>query len=44
MPTDGQRHSNVAVYTATGLAAGNHTIVVTKLSGQYATLDGFIGH
>ena len=33
--------SNVAVYTATGLTPGNHTIVVTKLSGTYTTLDGF---
>ena len=41
LPSDGQRHSNVAVYTVTGLAAGNHTIVVTKLSGTYTTLDGF---
>ncbi len=41
LPTDGQRHSNVAVYTATGLTPGNHTIVVTKLSGTYTTLDGF---
>ena len=41
LPSDGQRHSNVAVYTATRLASGNHTIVVTKLSGTYTTLDGF---
>jgi Carbohydrate esterase 2 N-terminal len=41
LPSDGQRHSNVAVYTAAGLASGNHTIVVTKLSGTYTTLDGF---
>ena len=41
LPTDGQRHANVAVYTATGLTPGNHTIVVTKLSGTYTTLDGF---
>ena len=41
VPADGQRHCNVAVYTATGLTSGSHTIVVTKLSGQYATLDGF---
>jgi Right handed beta helix region len=39
--TDGQRHSNVAVYTASGLASGSHTIVVAKLSGTYTTLDGF---
>jgi hypothetical protein len=41
LPTDGQRHSNVAVYTATGLTSGKHTIVVAKLSGTYTTLDGF---
>jgi hypothetical protein len=41
VPADGARHSNAAVYTASGLAPGNHTIVVTKLSGTYATLDGF---
>ncbi|WP_344662118.1 hypothetical protein [Catenulispora subtropica] len=41
VPADGQRHSNVPVFTATGLNPGSHTIVVTKLSGQYATLDGF---
>lgn len=39
--SDGQRHSNVAVYTVSGLTPGNHTIVVTKLSGTYTTLDGF---
>jgi hypothetical protein len=41
LSSDGQRHSNIAVYTATGLTPGNHTIVVTKLSGTYTTLDGF---
>ena len=41
VPSDGARHSNVAVYTSGILAAGTHTIVVTKLSGQYSTLDGF---
>ena len=40
VPTDGQRHANVAVFSAT-LSLGVHTIVVTKLSGQYTTLDGF---
>lgn len=39
-PADGARHSNVAVCTSPGLAAGVHTIVVAKLSGQYATFDG----
>ncbi|MFF7995852.1 hypothetical protein ACFZDG_39540 [Kitasatospora xanthocidica] len=41
VPADGKRHTNVPVYTATGLGAGNHTIVITKLSGEFATLDGF---
>ncbi|KAA2260671.1 hypothetical protein F0L68_19945 [Solihabitans fulvus] len=41
VPADGQRHANVALFTATGLSSGAHTIVVTKLSGDYATLDGF---
>ncbi len=41
VPADGQRHSDVPVYTATGLSSGSHTIVVTKLSGTYATLNGF---
>ncbi|WP_405590949.1 hypothetical protein [Streptomyces sp. NBC_01190] len=40
-PSDGARHANVAVYTSGTLASGTHTIVVTKLSGQYGTLDGF---
>jgi hypothetical protein len=41
VPTDGQRHSNVAVFTAAGLTYGTHTVTVTKLSGTYSTLDGF---
>jgi hypothetical protein len=41
LPTDGLRHANVPVYSRTGLSAGTHTIVVTKLSGTYAVLDGF---
>ncbi|WP_143643635.1 Ig-like domain-containing protein [Streptomyces avermitilis] len=41
VPTDGARHTDVAVYTNIALAAGVHTIVVTKLSGTYATFDGF---
>jgi Carbohydrate esterase 2 N-terminal len=41
LPSDGARHANVAVYTSGVLASGTHTIVVTKLSGQYTTLDGF---
>ncbi|MEO6938207.1 MAG: right-handed parallel beta-helix repeat-containing protein [Collimonas sp.] len=39
--TDGQRHANVAIYTSPTLTSGQHTIVVTKLSGTYATIDGF---
>ncbi|MFD5437858.1 hypothetical protein ACFWJ4_37625 [Kitasatospora sp. NPDC127067] len=35
------RHANAVLYTATGLTLGNHTIVITKLSGNYSTLDGF---
>jgi hypothetical protein len=41
VPADGVRQANVAVYTKTGLSAGSHTIVVTKLSGSWSTLDGF---
>ncbi|HVK25091.1 MAG TPA: hypothetical protein VM677_27335, partial [Actinokineospora sp.] len=41
VPVDGLRHANVAVFSRTGLTAGSHTIVVTKLSGQYSVLDGF---
>ncbi|WP_345444423.1 IPT/TIG domain-containing protein [Actinoallomurus vinaceus] len=41
VPADGTRHADVAVYTSPTLSAGVHTIVVTKLSGQYATFDGF---
>ncbi|MFE0464379.1 PDZ domain-containing protein [Kitasatospora sp. NPDC058965] len=41
VPIDGLRHTDVLVYTATGLTPGTHTVTVTKLSGQYATLDGF---
>jgi hypothetical protein len=41
VPSDGARHSNVVVYSATGLSSGSHTVVVTKLSGTYSTLDGF---
>jgi len=40
VPADGQRHADVAVYAA-ALSPGTHTIVITKLSGQYTTLDGF---
>jgi hypothetical protein len=41
VPADGQRDADTVVYSANGLAAGSHTIVITKLSGTYATLDGF---
>ncbi len=41
LPSDGVRHGDVAVYTSGQLSQGTHTIVVTKLSGQYSTLDGF---
>jgi hypothetical protein len=41
LPTDGVRHANVSLYSRTGLSTGTHTIVVTKLSGTYAVLDGF---
>ncbi|WP_150130512.1 NosD domain-containing protein [Streptomyces sp. 150FB] len=41
LPSDGVRHANVAVYTSGRLSSGTHTVVVTKLSGQYSTLDGF---
>jgi hypothetical protein len=41
LPSDGARHANVVVYASGVLAAGTHTIVITKLSGQYTTLDGF---
>jgi Bacterial Ig-like domain len=40
VPADGQRHSDVAVFTSPTLAPGLHTITVTKLSGQYFTFDG----
>ncbi|WP_436499851.1 right-handed parallel beta-helix repeat-containing protein [Actinokineospora sp. HUAS TT18] len=41
VPADGVRQANVVVFSKTGLSAGSHTIVVTKLSGSWATLDGF---
>ncbi|MFI1092605.1 hypothetical protein [Streptomyces sp. NPDC020917] len=40
---DGQRHTNVVVFSADGLSPGTHTIVIEKLSGTYATFDGFGG-
>ncbi|WP_189807034.1 right-handed parallel beta-helix repeat-containing protein [Streptomyces tanashiensis] len=41
VPADGARKANVVLYSATGLTNAEHTIVVTKLSGSYTTLDGF---
>ena len=41
VPADGVRHADTPVYTSGPLTAGLHTVVVTKLSGQYATFDGF---
>ncbi|MFE0462573.1 hypothetical protein ACFW1A_25290, partial [Kitasatospora sp. NPDC058965] len=41
LSSDGARHTDTPVFTAAGLAAGSHTVVITKLSGQYSTLDGF---
>ena len=41
VPSDGQRHSNVVVWSKTGLPAGVHTLVLTKVDGTYMTFDGF---
>ena len=41
VPSDGQRHSNVVVWSQAGLAAGVHTLVLTKVDGTYMTFDGF---
>ncbi|SEN93737.1 Ig-like domain-containing protein [Actinacidiphila rubida] len=41
VPADGARHADAPVYTSPALPAGVHTVVVTKLSGSYATFDGF---
>ncbi|MFE7161595.1 hypothetical protein [Streptomyces sp. NPDC057636] len=38
---DGARHANAVVLSADGLGSGTHTIVIEKLSGAYATFDGF---
>lgn len=40
VPADGARHTDVPVYTSGTLPTGVHTIVITKLSGSYATFDG----
>jgi len=36
-----QRQAQVPVYAVTGLAAGRHTLTVSKLSGSYFLVDGF---
>ncbi|MCL2418245.1 MAG: Ig-like domain-containing protein [Conexibacteraceae bacterium] len=36
----GSRQVQQVIFSATGLAAGQHTVTMTKLSGQYATFDG----
>ncbi len=41
VPGDGQRQSNVVVWSQSGLAAGVHTLVLTKVDGTYMTFDGF---
>lgn len=41
VPADGTRHADAAIYTGAPLPVSIHTIVVSKLSGQYATFDGF---
>jgi hypothetical protein len=40
VPSDGQRHSNVVTWSADGLTAGVHTLVLTKVDGTYMTFDG----
>lgn len=42
LPSNGMRVTNHAAYSIDGLAPGVHTITVTKLSGTYATVDGFL--
>jgi hypothetical protein len=39
-PGDGQRQSNVVTWSAEGLTAGVHTLVLTKVDGTYMTFDG----
>ena len=36
-----QRHTRFPVYSVTGLAAGRHTLTVSKKSGTYFLVDGF---
>jgi hypothetical protein len=40
VPSDGQRHSDVVTWSAEGLTAGVHTLVLTKVDGTYMTFDG----
>ena len=40
VPGDGQRQSNVVTWSANGLTAGAHTLVLTKVDGTYMTFDG----
>ncbi|MBY8882315.1 Ig-like domain-containing protein [Actinacidiphila acidipaludis] len=40
VPADGARHADAPVWTSGALPPGVHTVVVTKLSGSYATFDG----
>lgn len=36
------RHAQVRLYSVTGLKAGQHTLTVTKASGTYLLVDGFV--
>jgi hypothetical protein len=36
-----QRQAQVRLYSVSGLAPGQHTLTVTKLSGTYLLIDGF---
>jgi hypothetical protein len=40
VPSDGQRRSNVVVWSKTGLPPGLHTLVLTKVDGTFMTFDG----
>lgn len=37
-----QRHTQVKLYSVSGLSAGQHTLTVTKVSGTYLLVDGFV--
>jgi hypothetical protein len=41
LPPGSQRETNQVIWQDSGLAPGQHTVTVTKLSGTYTTLDGF---